>query len=216
MIGADIEAGLRRLAVAWLALVAAALAMGLWPGDAEVVRLLNRAAWVQAHRELVRALTDWSLYVFYGLFAAVLALGLAQRRRALVVLASGYLVAQLLGSVLLVRVLKVLTGRARPHLATDPAGAWAGPAFDAPFHSFPSGHSADLFTGAIFVGLLAPWAWARAASVAFAAAAATTRIALARHYPTDVAAGAFIGGAAALIVAYYWVIPRLSRRDEPG
>jgi undecaprenyl-diphosphatase len=85
---------------------------------------------------------------------------------------------------------KALAGRTRP---------WQAHAFvhavpiDLPTDpSFPSGHAAGSFACAAFIG-----AFNRRAGLALAALAtliALSRVALGVHYPTDVAAGALLGG----------------------
>ena len=78
-----------------------------------------------------------------------------------------YLLAQLLGSVLIVRVLKMTTGRARPDATSLPdfGSEWAGISWDAAHHSFPSGHTADIVTSDD-VRVIAPGAGFSAGSMA--------------------------------------------------
>ncbi|MFG3213231.1 phosphatase PAP2 family protein [Streptomyces tendae] len=73
--------------------------------------------------------------------------------------------------------------------------------------SFPSGHTAAAvgFTGAV----AAVWPTAGAACVLPAAAVAVQRVHSGAHYPSDVAAGAAIGGLGAWAVHR---LPRLLRR----
>ena len=88
----------------------------------------------------------------------------------------------------------LLWDRSRPEEAADAAGAW---------NAFPSGHTAQALAFFGFAAYL--WsrssgsrverfvAWGFAALVT--AAVASGRLALATHWPSDVVAGAFIGGA---------------------
>jgi undecaprenyl-diphosphatase len=65
--------------------------------------------------------------------------------------------------------------------------------------SFPSGHAAGSFAFAAFVAVRAP-RWAAPAFV-WAALVACSRCVLGVHYPSDVLAGALLGGAVGAIFA---------------
>ncbi|MGH9749003.1 MAG: phosphatase PAP2 family protein, partial [Candidatus Polarisedimenticolia bacterium] len=91
-------------------------------------------------------------------------------------------------NVLLYRALKRRFVRPRPFQALpDLPLLWAPPAD----FSFPSGHALHAFAGATLIAahfpVLGP------AAVAAAALIAVSRVVLAVHYPTDVAAGAVLG-----------------------
>lgn len=99
----------------------------------------------------------------------------------------------------LVWALKALLGRVRPWLALGLPAPWGHP-HDG---SFPSGHAAGSFCVAAFIVAVLPaltrrTALARALSVAvlvLAALIAVSRIYLGAHFPSDVLAGALLGGA---------------------
>jgi membrane-associated phospholipid phosphatase len=88
---------------------------------------------------------------------------------------------------------------------------WAGFRWDAAHHSFPSGHSADIVTGALFAALLFRNPVAAAACIAWAVAVGMSRLAVAKHYPSDALAGAVIAVVASLLVFRFWLLPRLPR-----
>jgi len=74
--------------------------------------------------------------------------------------------------------------------------------------SFPSGHAASAFAGAVSV-LMIDRKWGIAA-LTFAALVALSRIYVCAHWPTDVIAGALLGAAVAAAVFY------AVRRHESG
>lgn len=95
-----------------------------------------------------------------------------------------------------VKVLKVLIGRARPVFfeALDITGFFP-PSFDWAFNSMPSGHTAVSFAGLVMIGMLSPryriLTWGGAALIGF------SRVAIGAHWPSDVIFGAFVGMVAA-------------------
>ena len=109
----------------------------------------------QAARDLVEPdyvsipewFSDWGLYLFYAFFAAVALHGFIRKKRDLINFSLAYIKAQLIFSMLGVRLIKVLLGRPRP-----------GKGFEYNFlatsyshNSFPSGHSADAFVSGVFL-----------------------------------------------------------------
>ena len=204
---------LRFVTAAFAALAVLGLLLALVYGDSGSVALAHRAAWTQEHYAFLRVFTNYGLYLFYILFLALFAWGWYRREPGLKFLAQGYLLAQLLGSVLMVRVLKMTFGRARPDASPLPdfGSDWAGFSWDAAHHSFPSGHTADIVTSALFAALLFRNPWTAAVCVLWAVALAMSRLALAKHYPSDALAGAVMAVVASLIVLRYWLLPRLGR-----
>ena len=95
----------------------------------------------------------------------------------------------MLGTSLLVWIVKEITGRVRPcHVLTWASAVYVTPP-DGP--SFPSGHSAGSFAFAAFV-FMAHRRWGMVALI-IAALVALSRVALGVHYPTDIVAGSLLG-----------------------
>ena len=164
------------------------------------------SVWLSALRPWFAAITDLFLYVFYLVFLVLLILGFIAKQAFLRGLVWRYLTAQLIGSVVFVRGLKMLLGRGRPDsdLPGQFTGEWGAWALDASFHSMPSGHSADIFTGAVLLALVLKNAWLRMLLLVIAVLVAFSRVVVAAHWPSDVLFGGLIGSfcAYALIRLY--------------
>lgn len=106
-------------------------------------------------------------------------------------------------------VLKPAIHRARPFLTT-PAIRVIGPL--SPRASFPSGHAAATFAGAVVLGYIVPEArlvwWLLAVAIAY------SRLYLGVHYPLDVMAGAAIGAVCGALTCRV-LLHRVTRRS-PG
>jgi len=205
---------LQFVTAAFPALALLGLLLALVYGDSGSVALVHRAAWTQEHYAFLRVFTNYGLYLFYILFLALFAWGWYRREPGVKLLVQAYLLAQLLGSVLIVRILKMAAGRARPDATPLPdfGSEWIGFSWDAAHHSFPSGHTADIVTSALFAAILFRNPWAVVVCLAWATALALSRLALAKHYPSDAIAGAVIAVAASMVVLRYWLLPRLERQ----
>ena len=210
---APLEKRLRLVLLAFLALIAAGLGAAVFYGDAGSVALVHRATWTQENYVLVRAFTEYGLYFFYIVFVGLYVWGAYRQQPGLKLLVQAYVLAQLLGSVVTVRALKMLWGRARPDVTphADYASSWIGFSWQPGYHSFPSGHTADIVTSAVFAALVVRNPWLAAMCVVWAGALAMSRLALAKHYPSDALAGAVIALAASLLVWHYWLRARLVR-----
>ena len=203
-----------RVALIIILAIVAGLGVTLALGDGELVTRTHFSAWVQRHYSLIRLFTDYGLYPFYFIFLGLFVYGHFRNELWIKYLAMGYFVAQLLGGVLMVRILKMTLGRARPD-ATPLSGfesEWIGFTWDAKHHSFPSGHTADIVTSAVFMALLVRAPWAAGLFLFWAVALSLSRLALAKHYPSDALVGAAIALFASYIVVRYWLTPRLERR----
>jgi undecaprenyl-diphosphatase len=128
----------------------------------------------------------------------------ARERRLVPLAALGGTLAVLLGAALSGG-LKELVGRVRPPFA-DPTVAALSAVPQTP--SFPSGHATTAFAAAAAIGALHPRL--RRPLFALAALVGISRVYLGVHYALDVVAGAALGTALGLAVA--WSIRRLVRR----
>ena len=116
-----------------------------------------------------------------------------------------FTVAAVLLSGLMARIFKPLFARPRP--GTVQGGAAPDfhqydAAFSSAFGSFPSAHATTAFAGATALWLLAGRRHGRVL-FGIAALAAAARVALGRHYPTDVLAGAALGAGITLLLWRY-------------
>ena len=115
----------------------------------------------------------------------------------------------LLSATLTDRVIKPLVHRPRPFTTSQDAGVLGPVPEDA---SFPSGHSANAFAGALV--LVAETGAMPAVWFGLAAAIAFSRVYVGVHYPLDVIGGALVGLLSAAVVLRSWtaLAPRLARK----
>ena len=118
----------------------------------------------------------------------------------------------------LVQLLKTTTGRTRPYAYnSDPAVPQEDKESLHAVRSFPSGHTAHAFMSVVFLNTvygklkpdspLRPWLWA--GSLVAAGTVGYLRYDAGNHFPTDILAGAAIGGLAG------WMVPRLHETGAP-
>ncbi len=215
---AELHTRLNRLAAVCALLLLVALPFALFFGDRVIEQ--GWVQWAQAHhwQGAIHKFTNLAKQPFYYFFLAMLLAGWWWRKRQWVVVSTGYIFAQLGGSLLAVGIVKTLAGRVRPETLDRMGGQadiWLGPSWADAVHSFPSGHSADLFTSAIFVAVLFRPRAVQVTALLCALAVALARVVSAKHYPSDIIGGALFGVGGAWLSLRLWVLPRLVR-GEPA
>ena len=158
---------------------------------------------------IAKLITNWGLYLFYAIFTALFVYSFSGKNRKLTGLCLAYLKAQLIVSFAVVRILKIVLGRARPGHGAD----FTFFSLNSHYNAFPSGHSADAFVSGVFLYFLlkqSNYAGCRFLPLIFAFLIAVSRVFVSAHYPSDVAAGMFIG-----ILGAWFFVSRLPNPDKP-
>lgn len=164
-----------------------------------ILFVFDTPVWIAA-RDLVapdytfiaKLVTNWGLYLFYAIFAALFVFSLIRSNPRLTRLCLAYLKAQLIFSFAVVRFLKIILGRARPGNGAD----FTFFSLSSRYNAFPSGHSADAFVSGVFLYYLlrqSRYAGNRFLPLIYAFLIAASRVFVSAHYPSDVAAGMVIG-----------------------
>jgi undecaprenyl-diphosphatase len=189
--------GLAGLAL-WLVVffAAAVLLVASFYADASVLRWMRRQQF-PALRDFMNAVSrygDWPEHVILGLVLAGIAYWRGSKRW-LRIFAAMILACALAG--VAARVVKISTGRARPHVQTE--AVWNGPRLSPRYNAFPSGHTA---ASTAFFATLAFASWRLGAPLLVVPLLiAFSRMYVTAHYLSDVVAAALIGGVAAFVIA---------------
>ena len=149
---------------------------------------------------IAKLITNWGLYIFYAIFAAIFGYSFIGRNRKLSGLCLAYLKAQLIVSFAVVRMLKIVLGRARPGHGAE----FTYFSLNSHYDAFPSGHSADAFVSGLFLYYLlkqSKYAGCRFLPLIYAFCIAISRVFVSAHYPSDVAGGMAIG----ILGAWYFI-----------
>ncbi len=152
-------------------------------------------------------LTNWGLSLFYFIFAVLVVYPFIKKNRKLIDLCVSYLLTQLIFSFAVVRILKIVLGRARPGHGAE--FTFFSTHFR--YNSFPSGHSADAFVSGVFLYYLlkhSKYSGCRFFPLIYAFSIALSRVFISSHYPSDVAAGMAIG-----IMGAWVFVSRLSNKQ---
>jgi undecaprenyl-diphosphatase len=156
-----------------------------------IVLILLAGDWTRTDRRLAAAWTEFGSLVAYAFIAIA-------------------------GAGLTTDLIKWALGRSRPMLLSSDGVFHLAPiSFGYAHASLPSGHATTVAAFVVVVGLVSR-RWAIVATL-FAAIVAVSRVAVGAHYPSDVIAGIFVGGAYAYGLA--WAMARTGfafRRDGAG
>ncbi|HEV2804002.1 MAG TPA: phosphatase PAP2 family protein [Chthoniobacterales bacterium] len=150
-----------------------------------------------ALRDLMNAVSrygDWPEHIAVGLILVGIAYWRGSQRW-LRIFAAMILACALAGAA--ARVVKISTGRARPHVQTETG--WNGPRLSPRYNAFPSGHTA---ASTAFFATLAFASWRIGAPFLLVPLLiAFSRMYVAAHYLSDVVGAALIGAITAYVVA---------------
>ena len=185
-----------------------ALTTWLMHADTAVLHWISASPLFASLQPLFVFYSNWGLFIFYVLFIALLAQGMLRKQRLLKLVGLSYIYAQALGTVLLVHLIKMGCGRPRPHFSSGYEGFCPAPSLSVAFHSFPSSHSADMAVGAIFVLILFRSRVAGMLALSLALGMALARIAIEKHYLSDVLAGMALGVTIAGVAWHVFLHPR--------
>jgi membrane-associated phospholipid phosphatase len=179
---------------------------GVWLKWVAKWRAMKELAWAG---DLSWALSEYGDFLGFngGVWVLIYGLAMLRRSRFLRLL----IVGSFLGTVMtggVANVLRPLAGRARPNAKVEPG--FYGPQLAAKFHSFPSGHTATAFGGAIPVMVAEPrLGWPL---MVMATAIAGSRLYNRAHHPSDVLFS--IAMAIVIGVPIGLGVRRLRRRQE--
>ena len=163
----------------------------LFPFD-ESIWLAARDLVEPDYYDISKLFTKWGLYLFYAIFSGLWVYALIRKNRKFINIGLAYLKAQVVFSLVVVRILKIFFGRVRP-------GHGSGFAFfetAGNYHAFPSGHSADAFVSGVFLYYLlkqTKYARFRFLPLIYAFLIAISRVFVSAHFPSDAVAGMTIG-----------------------
>ncbi len=155
-----------------------------------------------------KILSKKGLFLLYGIFLLLFIYAFINKNQKLKKIFLVYLKVQILFSFALVRIMKIVFGRARPKIGSE----FTFFSLEADYNSFPSGHSADAFVSGIFLFYLlknSKYSAYRYLPLLYAATIALSRIAVNAHYPSDVLAGAAIS-----IFGAWFYLNRLSKQTD--
>ncbi len=193
------------------AILAATLVCGGLAAAALLVGERRIIAWADAaggkagvDRDVLTYLLRAPRFLFYAVFALFFIIGLDRKQRMWVHVALIVLALELVFAGALVRILKIVVGRARPYHV--PSGFRPFLLTDADFHSFPSGDAADVAASVSFLLYFARTRAVRLIALAALALVMFERLMNRYHHPTDVLAGAYIVLVLSFVVWHWFVV----------
>lgn len=211
-----IEARYTRILIVFVLIWLGVGLVWLAQGDAFFAHWLAAPPFNTRWRGVFSVLSDWGMVGFYLFFLGVLVRGLARGDHYLRQMGLAYLYAQILGSVLLVHLIKVSCGRPRPSVESASTAFCPGPSFQTAFHSFPSSHSTDLMIGALFVAIFVRSRGAAALAILLAIGVAMSRVVLGSHHMSDVLAGTLLGAMMVWLILSRYLLPRWRAVNAKG
>lgn len=185
-----------------------ALTAWLIRADAALLQQFDTSPFFISLRPVFEWYADWGMFIFYAFFIALLMFGMRYKRPLFKQAGLAYVYAQLFGTFLLIRLIKIGCGRPRPHVATVHDALCQAPSLAHAFNSFPSSHAADVAVGAMFVFFLLRSPVAALFALSAALFMALARIAIGEHYLSDVLAGLALGVTIAAVVMRVYLLPR--------
>jgi membrane-associated phospholipid phosphatase len=210
----NFEDRLEKTRLLWFFYFAVMVVWTIFYGDLVHVQMIAHQPWIYSHHELLKWLSDNVMYGLYVFFLGMLIWGYKSQQAQLRIIGWGYLLAQAIGSIFIVRTLKIMLGHARPDHLSQGGNvvfeAWKGPSFSSAYNSFPSGHTSDYLTSCFFLAMCLPKAWMRILVILLAVFNGALRVILAKHFPVDVLGGVMIGGLTSIVVWRLWILPRLT------
>jgi len=176
--------------------------------DSALLQQFNTNSMLILLRPVFVLYSEWGLLIFYVPFVALLGYGIYAKHPLFRLVGLAYVYAQVLGTLLLVNLIKSGCGRPRPHAVSAHDVFCPAPSLVHAFNSFPSEHAVDVAVGAIFVLLLLRSRVAAMLALNAVLLMALARIATGQHYLSDVLAGLALGVAIAGIVMRAYLLPR--------
>jgi undecaprenyl-diphosphatase len=204
---ADAAARMRLVLRASVLLWLGTLMTVLMRADAALLQHLAGSRVFGSLRPALEWYADQGLFIFYAACIALFVYGMRIKRRLFVRVGLAYVFAQVFGTLLLVRLIKIGCGRPRPFVDAE---AWfcEAPSLLRAFHSFPSSHVVNAAVCAMFVMLLLRSRAAALLAIAATLCMAMARIASGAHHLSDVLAGMALGVAITGVVMRLHLFPR--------
>ena len=175
--------------------------------DKEIIIFVKK----QVSDNLIRVASFLQYYgnlPLYCGFACILIYAFVNKNERLKKVSWGYIKAQIVFSVILIRVLKIVFGRLRPLYSSE----FTFFSLDFTRNSFPSGHATDAFISGVFLFYLlkySKYSTYRFLPLVYAVMIALSRIVCFAHFASDVIAGMAIG-----IFGAHYFLERLSVQPE--
>jgi len=195
---------------------AAALTSWLTHADTAIFQSLEANRMLKTIHPFLESFSERGLFIFYLSFLALLTLGILKKNVLFRTIGFAYVFAQLFGTALLVHLIKLGSGRPRPHASYLQDAFFQVTHFAQAIHSsFPSSHAVDAAVGAVFLGVLLRSRTASILALATAFLIALARVLIGKHYMSDVLAALALGAGIVGVAMHIYLLPRW-RKIESG